>query len=196
MTMNSRPAGGHSAASLTQLATTDAEHRGGSEVAQPSHHPRKRQLQLDNFHLLDGLIDVLALQAKLRAQVESQDIFGDIADWTEGAVNDAEAGLRELLMMLLTGLRELSLMLPTGLNRPSQMPETGQLELSLTHMTGSRKVITGKLSVRPCSELPSLVSRVTGKVAGTCSPTQACTTETLTMKLIAERSSKDNTRRP
>merc|ERR1711878_126479 len=33
--------------------------------------------------------NALALQAKLRAQVESQDIFGDIADWTEGAVNDA-----------------------------------------------------------------------------------------------------------
>ena len=98
--------------------------------------------------------------------------------------------------MLLTGLRELSPMLPTGPHRPSLMLETGQLELSLTHMTGSRKVTTGKPSVRPCSELPSLVSAVTGKVAGTCSPTQACTTETLTMKLHADRSSKDNSRRP
>jgi len=33
--------------------------------------------------------NALALQAKLRAQVESQDVFSDIADWTEGAVNDA-----------------------------------------------------------------------------------------------------------
>merc|ERR1711997_677078 len=33
--------------------------------------------------------NALALQAKLRAQIESQDIFSDFADWTEGAVNDA-----------------------------------------------------------------------------------------------------------
>merc|ERR1712083_910081 len=96
-------------------------------------------------------------------------------------------GLRELLMMLLTGLLELSLMLLTGLNRPSPMLETGQLELSLMHMTGLRKVITGKLSVRQFSELPSLVSKVTGKVAGIYSPTQACTTEKLTTTLKIKR---------
>ena len=96
-------------------------------------------------------------------------------------------GLRELSMMLLTGLRELSLMLPTGLNRLSLMLETGQLELSLMHMTGLRKVITGKLSVRQFSELPSLVSRVTGKVAGIYSPTQKCTTEKLTTTLKIKR---------
>merc|ERR1711997_1060911 len=33
--------------------------------------------------------NALALQAKLRAQVESQDIFSDFADWTVGAANDA-----------------------------------------------------------------------------------------------------------
>merc|ERR1711997_391367 len=33
--------------------------------------------------------NALALQAKLRAQIESQDIFSDIGDWTVGAVNDA-----------------------------------------------------------------------------------------------------------
>merc|ERR1712083_847116 len=108
-------------------------------------------------------------------------------------------GLRELLMMLLTGLRELSmglltglnrpsLMLATGLHRPSLMLETGQLELSLMHMTGLRKVMTGKLSVRQFSELPSLVSRVTGKVAGIYSLTQKCTTEKLmtTLKIKKE----------
>merc|ERR1712083_541234 len=92
-------------------------------------------------------------------------------------------GLWELSMMLLTGLRELSLMPPTGLNRPSLMLEIGQLELSLMHMTGLRMVITGKLSVRHFSELPSLVSVVTGKVAGIYSPTQACTMEKLTTTL-------------
>merc|ERR1712020_625603 len=33
--------------------------------------------------------NALALQAKLRAQVESESIFDDIADWTVGAANDA-----------------------------------------------------------------------------------------------------------
>merc|ERR1711902_764 len=32
--------------------------------------------------------NALALQAKLKAQVESEDVFSDIADWTEGAAND------------------------------------------------------------------------------------------------------------
>ena len=32
--------------------------------------------------------NALALQAKLRARVESQDIFSDFADWTVGAAND------------------------------------------------------------------------------------------------------------
>merc|ERR1712141_271702 len=49
-----------------------------------------------------------------------------------------------------------------------------------------RKVITGKLSVRHSSALPSLMGRATGKVAGTSSPTQACTTEIPTTKLIKE----------
>ena len=31
----------------------------------------------------------LAIQSKLKAQVESQDIFSDIGGWTVGAVNDA-----------------------------------------------------------------------------------------------------------
>merc|ERR1712083_909310 len=92
-------------------------------------------------------------------------------------------GVRELSMMLLTGLRELSLMPPTGLNRPSLMLEIGQLELSLMHMTGLRMVITGKLSVRHFSELPSLVSVVTGIY----SPTQACTMEKLTTTLKRKR---------
>jgi hypothetical protein len=30
----------------------------------------------------------LAIQSKLKAQVESQDIFSDMADWTVGAAND------------------------------------------------------------------------------------------------------------
>merc|ERR1712083_1267689 len=96
-------------------------------------------------------------------------------------------GLWELLMMLLTGVRELSMMLLTGLNRPSLMLEIGQLELSLMHMTGLRMVKTGKLSVRHFSELPSLVSVVTGKVAGIYSPTQACTMEKLTTTLKRKR---------
>merc|ERR1719510_739020 len=96
-------------------------------------------------------------------------------------------GLKELPMILLTGLRELSLMLLTGLSRPSLMLETGQLELSLMHMTGLVTVLTGKLLVRQFSELPSLVSKETGKVAGTYSPTQACTTEKLTTILKTER---------
>merc|ERR1712203_50188 len=33
--------------------------------------------------------NALALQAKLRAQVESENIFDDIADWTVGAATDA-----------------------------------------------------------------------------------------------------------
>merc|ERR1711902_136684 len=32
--------------------------------------------------------NALALQAKLKAQVESEDVFSDIADWTVGAAND------------------------------------------------------------------------------------------------------------
>merc|ERR1719436_698554 len=96
-------------------------------------------------------------------------------------------GLRELSMMLLTGLRELSLTPTTGLRELSLMLEIGQLELSLMHMTGLVMVVTGKLSVRHFSELPSLVSVVTGKVAGIYSPTQACTTEKLTTPLKRKR---------
>merc|ERR1712113_393828 len=33
--------------------------------------------------------NALALQAKLKAQVETEDVFGDIADWTEQAFIDA-----------------------------------------------------------------------------------------------------------
>merc|ERR1719361_1015737 len=32
--------------------------------------------------------NALALQAKLKAQVETEDVFGDIGDWFEGAAND------------------------------------------------------------------------------------------------------------
>ena len=32
--------------------------------------------------------NALALQAKLRARVEAENIFDDIADWTVGAAND------------------------------------------------------------------------------------------------------------